>query len=293
MRILRIFGMDVRMDPLLLVLGAVGMLVGAGLEMVSLMVFVLGHEICHSLVARRMGAQVEEVELMPFGGVIKTRDMDKMVGKREIGIALVGPAFNLACGIVLMYLVAAFPMYKDMLAPLVRVNITLGLFNLLPAFPLDGGRVLRSVLSFFISRERATKMATLLGMVLGIGLAGMGIWLGMDTGVWNVALIAMGAFLFVAAKGEERRWAFSSVVQYGDKRRMVKRGTVEERRILAGADMTLSEAASRFTRGAYYAIRVMDEDMGILGTVQEKDVMDAILSGQREKTLGWLLREAK
>lgn len=168
---------------------------------------VLLHELGHSLVARVAGIPVARVRLFLFGGVAQ------MGGHPhrpliELWVALAGPAVSIALAALCAWLsmqmrpaTMASAMSLVILRYLAVVNMALLLFNLLPGFPLDGGRALRAVLwAWFKDIVRATKIVTMLGQGLGLALIGLGIlnairgqWLG---GFWYVML---GAFLRDAA----------------------------------------------------------------------------------------------
>src|ERR671922_2018207 len=111
----------------------------------------LAHELGHALVARRLGTRVDGITLWLFGGVARLSG-DAVSDSAELRITLVGPAVTVAVAIVFAVISAAmatfnlFPLTADMFAWLARINFILAAFNLIPAFPLDGGRVLRAIL---------------------------------------------------------------------------------------------------------------------------------------------------
>ncbi|MEJ2294439.1 MAG: site-2 protease family protein [Candidatus Lokiarchaeota archaeon] len=162
---------------------------------------ILGHEIAHSIVAQKYGLKVTEIELYVFGGASKIEE-DPKTPKSEIVITVVGPLTSLLIGGVFLLIYFGIPF---LLPPIVAVtlfysgitNIGLGLFNLLPAFPVDGGRILRAYLWYrrkdIIS---ATKTASRIGSYFAYGLMGYGLFqmflFGFFSGLW---LIIIGWFL--------------------------------------------------------------------------------------------------
>ena len=123
---------------------------------------VLLHELGHALMARRFGIQTRDITLYPIGGVARLERMPRAPGA-ELLIALAGPAVNFAIAAVLLPLLflgtdefASLSMIGLFLESLLSINLFLGLFNLVPAFPMDGGRVLRACLSNWLGRLRAT-----------------------------------------------------------------------------------------------------------------------------------------
>jgi Zn-dependent protease len=185
----------------------VGGLTAAALLLGSLLV----HELAHAIVARRHGIKVEGVTFWLFGGLAKLGS-NASSPKAEWRIASVGPATNLvlaAIGFGVVQAMAALSVHQLVVAVagyFVTVNILLGVFNLLPAAPLDGGRVLRAVLwRRFDDRDRATVAAARAGQVIAAGVIGWGFvqLLGANTvgGLWTGLI---GFFLFNAATSEAR-----------------------------------------------------------------------------------------
>ncbi|HBL27693.1 MAG TPA: peptidase M50, partial [Acidobacteria bacterium] len=192
--------------------GASGAAFGA-LLMLALFVCVVLHELGHSLVAQRFGIPVREIVLLPIGGVAM---LGKMPRKpvQELLIAIAGPLVNvvLAIGLVfalgvrgdlpldgsgLLALSKAAPSVETLLQWLLAANVSLFVFNLIPAFPMDGGRILRAVLAMFLGFSRGTKIAAGVGQVLALGLGLYAIFNG------QILLALVAAFVFMGA-GQER-----------------------------------------------------------------------------------------
>lgn len=181
---------------------------------------VLAHELGHFLVASRAGIRPKSVILLPIGGITQpdeSRPVPDSLWKHEIRIALAGPLTNLAlalaCAGVIHLVVPEAQLFTwpfvqpaNLLRSLVWVNVYLAAFNLLPAYPMDGGRVLRA---FFIRRMDPT-LATRRAVSIGQGFATVFILAGM---FWNLWLVMLGLFLFLAAQMEERAVVFRSVLE--------------------------------------------------------------------------------
>ena len=181
-----------------------------GLVVLGLLVSVIIHELGHALTARRYGIETREIVLTPVGGVARLDGYPQ--GTAELAIAIAGPLVNLILAIVVFLglLAAGLPPWgagavvdlPSALQWLLVGNLGLFALNLLPAFPLDGGRILRSALSFLMGQERATKIATRLGMVLAgfMGLAALIPW---QLGVpFNVLLFLTALFVLLGASRE-------------------------------------------------------------------------------------------
>ena len=176
--------------------------------LVGIFACVVLHELGHALMAQRFGIPTRDITLYPIGGVARLERMSERPFE-EFCIAIAGPAVNVVIAgllfVVLPFLGLPFddsarlPAYlKDSyLFTLAAMNIGLVLFNLVPAFPMDGGRVLRSVLVPGLGRLRATEVAANIGAIFAVLL--------MFAGFWNPMLLLVGAFVFLA--GRHELWA--------------------------------------------------------------------------------------
>jgi Zn-dependent protease len=179
---------------------------------------ILLHELGHSLVARRHGVEIEEVDLWLLGGVARMSGYPKAAAD-ELRFAAAGPAVTLAIAVLFGLIAAALPSstpaaLRALVDYQLFVNAAILVFNLIPAFPLDGGRIARALL-WMRSGDiaKATHAAAGLGRVIGWGMVGLGLVataLGVLSGLW---LALVGVFVAGAAKVEENgllvRTAFS------------------------------------------------------------------------------------
>jgi Zn-dependent protease len=165
---------------------------------------VLAHELAHAVVARRSGLKVDGITLFIFGGATSI-DSDSRTPREEALIAVAGPAMSILIGVVLigLNLVVVQPQLDALLGWLGFINLLLGIFNLIPGFPMDGGRVLRAILwKLRGDRLSATRNAALVGRGLAYLLIGLGVFLafrpgGLFSGLW---LALIGWFLSNAAE---------------------------------------------------------------------------------------------
>ncbi len=168
---------------------------------------VLAHELAHSLVARAQGDNVDKITLFLFGGVANLEDEPKSA-TNEIKMAFVGPLTSVVIGFLLLLISYIFSVlnfldiFTTSLAAVGYINFVLAIFNLLPGFPLDGGRIFRGLVWYF-SKDliKATKIAVVGGKVVAGLLVVYGIFqlvaLGSFGGIW---LVLIGLFLYQAAR---------------------------------------------------------------------------------------------
>lgn len=185
------------------------------LLILSLFVFVVFHEIAHSIVARRYGFKVRKIILYPIGGVSEIEEIpDKPA--QEWRMAVAGPVTSLALGGILFGLgllftsglisgFSAVAVTGDFLIDLAVLNIILGAFNLIPAFPMDGGRVFRALLANYVKYSDATRYAVYLGRILGILM----IIAGFVFPAYFL-LILVGIFVYIGASEEGEQTIIST-----------------------------------------------------------------------------------
>lgn len=191
----RLFGIPVRVHWSLLVFLLFVAIAERSLAGVLSMVLVFGsvvvHELAHALVARGRGLPIGDISLYPFGGVAKLLSPPK-TSRDEIVVAVAGPAASLA----LAFSFLALSPLGAVAATLARVNLMLGVFNLLPALPMDGGRVLRALLARRLGFYGATRRAARLSRWIAFGLMGAAFF----TSAW---LAFLGLLVLVLASAEE------------------------------------------------------------------------------------------
>ena len=181
---------------------------GTALYMLALFTIVVLHELGHALTARRFGVVTRDIILLPIGGVARLERMPRNP-RQELLVAVAGPAVNVALAIILFAIVRltgplpAAHLYdfdpllsvRGFLYQLVFVNVVLAVFNMLPAFPMDGGRVLRAILAMRMSSyARATGIAARIGRVLALALAAAGLY-----GLRNPFWVLIALFVWMAA----------------------------------------------------------------------------------------------
>lgn len=175
--------------------------------LLTLFLCVLLHEFGHIGMARRFGIRTPDVLLLPIGGVARLERMPEEP-KQELLIALAGPAVTLAIavGLYLVILAGGQPIELErslsgqgpFLTEIMAINAFLLVFNLIPAFPMDGGRVLRSLLAFRLGLPRATRIAARLGQGLAVAAALYGLF-STPSDIW---LVLIGVFVFFGAGAE-------------------------------------------------------------------------------------------
>ena len=243
----------------------------------ALFVCVTLHELGHALAARRYHIKTKDITLLPIGGVAR---LEKMPEKpmQELIVALAGPAVNFVIVIILFIFLRLTKLPTDFsiithvtadnfLLSLAIVNIWLAVFNLIPAFPMDGGRVLRALLSLRLNRILATKIAASIGQAIAIAFVFIGFFN-------NPFLIFIGLFIFLGAMAEAEQVKNESVL----KGHTVEEITMKEIPVLKRED-TIGNAVQLLLNGQAKNFLIMDGDkpFGTLGR-------DGIIKALQEHT---------
>jgi Zn-dependent protease/CBS domain-containing protein len=207
----RIFGVPVRLHFTFVLLLVFLMFIGIGgkqtgaataLYIVALFASVLLHEIGHVLLARWYGVRTSEIVMYPIGGISRMESQPK--GRQELLISTAGPLVNLVIAIILFATQRDFlpvetlriPTDANLIERIAIGNLLLGLFNLLPAYPMDGGRILRSVISFWKPEDEATQIAASAGQFLAVAMGLFGLLSG------NFLLMFVALFVYLGAQQE-------------------------------------------------------------------------------------------
>lgn len=235
---------------------------GAAIGSLALLASVLVHELAHSIVAQRLGLPVDGITLFIFGGVSQIRGRYKRA-RDEFLVAFAGPLSSLIIGALALGVWFVFSPERGDPSLLLGIifylgfmNIILGIFNLLPGFPLDGGRVLRSAVWAWTKNEgKATRVAATVGNLVAWGLIGLGLYQFLDGntfgGIW---MAFIGLFLQSAARGEKQAERARSSVGL-----VPIRSAVQQTPQLANATDRVSDVMSEIiTRGFQQVVPVID-----------------------------------
>ena len=165
------------------------------------------HELGHALTAKKFGIKTKDITLLPIGGVAQLERLPEKPSE-ELMVAFAGPMVNIVLALITSLFISLPNTSQEMVSQLDNgvnagnfflnfylVNIILAFFNLIPAFPMDGGRVLRALLSYKLERHQATKIAARIGQALAIGFVLLGFYS-------NPFLIFIGIFVFMGAQIE-------------------------------------------------------------------------------------------
>jgi Zn-dependent protease/CBS domain-containing protein len=260
---------------------------------VALIIVVFGcvvlHELGHATAARRYGIRTRDITLLPIGGVARLQGMPEKPSQ-EIVIALAGPAVNLVIAMILTLMIGDQVVDLSLLSgdekeipfavSVLAVNLMLAIFNLTPAFPMDGGRVLRAALALRFGQLRATRMAARVGRGFAVLFAVLGL-------LYNPMLMLIALFIWIGAAMEaadvELRAALAGMP--------LRSVLVTDFRTLA-PENTLADAVSLTLAGTQKDIPIIDRSRRFIGLLSQAALLRGLSAQGDASTVGeWMRRD--
>ena len=245
------------------------------------------HEFGHAFAAKAFGINTPDITLLPIGGVARLERMPEEP-VQELIIAVAGPLVNVVIALGLFVVGGAQGLLNrstveggGLIAQLLTINIMLVLFNLLPAFPMDGGRVLRALLATRMSYARATQVAATVGQ----GFAFIFGFLGFIGLLWNPFLIFIALFVYIGASQE------AALAQMKDvsRRFPVSSAMVREFRTLSES-ASLQEAVDALLATSQHDFPVVDETGNVTGLLTRNDLIAALRKNDPSLRVGDVMR---
>jgi Zn-dependent protease/CBS domain-containing protein len=241
--------------------------------MILLFACVLAHEFGHIFTARAFGVATPDVTLLPIGGVARLERIPEKPSE-ELLIALAGPAVNVVIAFALLLFFGADLHTRNLAAMestsismvdrLAAVNLFLAVFNMIPAFPMDGGRVLRAVLAIRLGHVRATEIAASIGQVVAFGLGFLGLF-------GNPLLIFIAIFVYLAASSEAQLVAMRAMSRDVP----VSAAMITQFARLA-PEAHIDEAVDTLLRTSQSEFPVADADGRLVGVLGRADMIRAL-----------------
>lgn len=269
-----------RVHPLFLAVGVLTAFTGGLILFLAATLAALEHECAHAYAAHRYGYTLDKIVLMPYGAVI-AGDISGIGKRQELAVLAAGPLCNLATGIFFVALWWIYPETYPFTELAATVSFSLFFVNLLPAYPLDGGRMLRLFLDP-IGKKRAHAISCAISLIVAAGVLALFILSCFSKPQWTAlafsVLLAAGAF----GGGKYGRIVFTP--------KRFEHG-VEERRIAVSSKLRVRDAI-RFLREDRYLTLLLFEEGEFLGEIPEEEYLAALQRGAYTEPLGSLLSAA-
>ena len=249
---------------------------------------VLLHELGHALTAKKYGIKTKDITLLPIGGLARLERLPEKPSE-ELMVAFAGPLVNIVLAFLTSFFISLPNTSEEMVTQLSNgvnadnfflnfylVNIVLAFFNLIPAFPMDGGRILRALLAYKMERHVATKIAARIGQLLAIGFVFLSFYS-------NPFLIIIGIFVFIGAQIES---------EYTESKHMLKGFTVRD--VLMKQYPTIDhdetlETAVKLMLDSQNKYFLVTENNIPMGTLNRDQIIEALSKKEEETPLSSIM----
>ncbi|MDQ0878011.1 stage IV sporulation protein FB [Paenibacillus sp. V4I3] len=276
-------GTTYRFHPLFTLIMIGSAITGYFLEAVTLFGIVLVHEFGHLAAANGFGWRVREVQFLPFGGVLIVDELGTAPTREELIVSLAGPLQH-----VWMILVALLMKWVDVGASswwdyFIEANLMIGLFNLIPVMPLDGGKVMQSLLGYLLSYHNTILYTAWISMILSLAIIVIAI-IQLISGHLPLNILVIGIFLLVSNWFAYRQLPyhfFRFLIGRGNRMsQLLSRGTLAQP-IVITRHRTMAETLKLFMREKYHLIYVVGETGRIQAVLPEQQLVSGYLDGKK------------
>lgn len=232
--------------------------------------FLVLHEMVHSFVARKLGYKIGKIKLLATGAVLEA-ESDEFGFSDEIKIAVSAPLFNLVIALLFVVSWWVVPESYNYTLDLFVINLAIFAFNMLPIFPLDGGRVLLAYLSKKYERSKAVKTTRVIAVLFSLLLFCIFIVTLFFTPNFNFGIVAIS--LFVGGISEDKNAVYKKSFYFSRKYERAKSKGVEIRKIYISEDFKKAKLYKLLDARFYTVFIVVDKDMNEIGVIKEKDIV--------------------
>ncbi|AFK87116.1 peptidase M50 [Thermoanaerobacterium aotearoense SCUT27] len=287
---MKIDDVKIKINPFTWVFILLLVLAGLYIELIDIILTVAIHEVSHYLVAKKLNINMIQIEIFPFGGAAVFDSEIFIRPDLEIIIALAGPLSN---AVFIMILIIVSQIIGTQLDYLIRINVLMCAFNLLPGVPLDGGRALKSVLSNFIGLTRANNIAVKISYAISLLLV-YGSILTFVNGNKNYVLITMAVFLIISARNERRLSQYFNLRDLiYKKEELFKRGIMNVRTVAVLENQKLIKIINCFLPLKYHIIVVLDKNLKEKKRLTETELFDFAIENGLYLPIGEILSKIK
>ena len=244
---------------------------GMAYEFMCSLTAVILHECAHARVAKKFGYALGEIRIMPYGAALcGISDMRPM---HEVAIAVAGPLFNLALGLVFAATWWLVPISYAFTSTFCVCNLYIGIFNLIPVYPLDGGRIMLALLSTRMKRGRAYKIMRILsGMFGAVCLA---LFVLSAVYALNLCFLSVGLFMLTSAFVPDKSAQYRALFNVGERGKRLAR-PLESRVYAVSRDVELIELCKMLDPDRYTEFTLCDGDCTPIKRISEAELLEAV-----------------
>ncbi len=293
MTLFKIYGVKIKMNYLLIPILVMSYFANYLHQLLTILLIVLMHEGAHCLVSYLQDVKVSEIQLFPFGGVVKAEEELGVEPFKEILIASAGPLFNFAVFTLLLAFKSILAYSNNYLDFVMQASFVIGGFNLLPVIPLDGGRVMRAILTHWLGLKKATMAAIRIGQMICILIFLFGVLMTLKDYQY-LYIVLLAVFLFYSILQEKKMAYFLLIKEILRKKRTLQsRGIMNTKYLTVLESIDIKYLLQEFSYGKYHFITVVSQSGRVVGTISESEILDAMSVYGSKMTLGRLIKIIK
>lgn len=242
-------------------------LIGFKGKMFVCFIIVFLHEFAHYVTARFLGFSGFDAEILPIGAVLKVKDLEEATPKEDFIISISGPLLNLILAVIFYFLGNEL---------LFITNLSIGIFNFIPAIPLDGSRMLRDIFSKKIFFKKANLLTLYVSFVMGYTLMFINLIL-FFKGMFNLNLTIISIFIVFCSYKEKGRIVYIIMGDIIKKRyKIINRGYIENKSISVYFKRTLLYALGLVQKGRYNIFTILNENLEVIDIIYEQELVDGL-----------------
>ncbi|MBD5132238.1 MAG: hypothetical protein HDT28_06620 [Clostridiales bacterium] len=271
-------------SPVMFVMAVYFVAMGMAYQYVCSLAAVLLHECAHAKVAKKLGYELNVVKLMPYGAAL-CGDV-QMRAKHEIAVAAAGPIFNLITAALCAALWWLVPTTYAFTQAFCACNLYIGLFNLLPVYPLDGGRVTFALLTKRLNRDKAYKIMRIISAVFGVITIGLFALSAVYS--LNLCLLSVGLFMLVSAFVPDKKAKYTTAFALANRKSRMA-SPLEVRTFVVSSAAPLASLVTMLDADRFTNFEVVNADtLRCMFTVDETTLIDAVKAHGYGMTAGGL-----
>lgn len=266
---------EIKIHPLFFIFLVLAIYYNKNIYFLLTFIVITIHECSHIFVASILGYKLKQIHILPIGERAVIDGIEEALPFEDILISLMGPLINIFFAMILRLCFWQWKDY-DWVYYLFILNLLMGLFNLIPAFPMDGGRIFRTFLLLKWDPTHSNRISIIISRCFAFIFCIIGIKQVYVTG-YNPSLLLTGIFIWINTTIEEKNFAFSMITQLQYKKKLLRRkGLIETKNIIALQSTPVSCVIKLFLIQRYHFVYVVNENMEVLGYIEEKDIYDKI-----------------
>lgn len=271
--------MKIVIHPLFFVFGLYFALTGKVFLFLTVTLTALIHELGHALYAEKLGYKMNKISLMPYGAVVNGA-IEGLSYTDEIMVALAGPLTNLFICLFFTALWWLMPASYAFTDTVVFANLSVACVNLLPAYPLDGGRIFCATLSKFLPRKKALFITKILGAGLSFLFLALFIYSCFLT--VNFTILFFACFIFIGATTKTKENAYIKIFK---NRTQFLQGVKEQKHIIANADITLKQLLFCVSGDCFFTLELIDKKNNLRQKLNQEQTENLLSSYRYHDTL--------